>query len=290
MSASKSIQRAACGLLCIATKRIRRFIPDLASCEKHRHGGLHVCGATGSTGSGAAFAGRVADPVIMIEGTMGETAVAVQVRSNVDHWKQMQESDYFETHPCYKGLRDFGGETDVSFIEWFTKLTPTMRVVVIGCGYGRETAHLAPQVGHVYGVDVSAVILDKAVRYLGEKDITNFTPVLVERYKTEIPEAIDLVFSVVVMQHLTRDLVFDYFSTLRAKLSENGIFVVQFLEELVPGAEEQDAELRVYEPSVSWTIAQLYQLSAQSGVKVREVRTIQVTPAALWHWACFSKT
>ena len=202
----------------------------------------------------------------------------------------MQEKEYFETHPCYHGLRDFKGEDDISFINWFTRPAPTMRVVVIGCGYGRETAHLAPQVGHVYGIDVSPLILEKAVRYLGEKGVTNFTPVLAERYKTEIPEGIDLVFSIVVMQHLTRDLVFDYFSSLGAKLSPNGIFVVQFLEDLEPSAANEDAELRVYEPSVTWTIAQLFKLSAQSGLKFKEIRTIQVTPTALWHWACFAKT
>src|SRR5437764_765946 len=81
----------------------------------------------------------------------------------------------------------------------------------------------------------------------------------------------------------------DYFKTLGNKLSAAGIFVVQFLEDLEPGAANQDAELRVYEPSVTWTIAQLYKLSAQSGLKFREVRTIQVTPTALWHWACFGR-
>jgi cyclopropane fatty-acyl-phospholipid synthase-like methyltransferase len=221
---------------------------------------------------------------------MGNTMILAPVRSNVDHWKQMQEKEYFETHPCYNGLRDFSGEVDISFINWFTKPTPTMRVVVIGCGYGRETAHLAPQVGHVYGIDVSPLILGKAIRYLGEKGVSNFTPVLAERYKAEVPEGVDLVFSIVVMQHLTRALVFDYFKSLGEKLSPNGIFVVQFLEDLEPSAANQDAELRVYEPSVTWTIAQLYNLSVQSGLKFKEVRTIQVTPTALWHWVCFSKT
>lgn len=210
-------------------------------------------------------------------------------RSNVEHWKEMQAQSYFENHPCYHGLRDFSGLDDVSIINTFTKLDSTMKAAVIGCGYGRETAYIAPQVARVYGIDVSPLILDKAVRYLGERGIANFTPVLAEAYKSEIPAGLDFVFSIVVMQHLTRDLVFDYFEALGQKLKPNGLFVVQFLEDLEPGPANVDAELRVYEPSVTWTIAQLHELTRRSKLTFKEVRTYQVTGTALWHWACFAK-
>jgi cyclopropane fatty-acyl-phospholipid synthase-like methyltransferase len=74
-------------------------------------------------------------------------------------------------------------------------------------------------VKHVYGIDMSSVILAKAVRHLAERSIINFTPILADRYKTDIPDGIDLVFSIVVMQHLTRDLVADYFGSLAKNLS-----------------------------------------------------------------------
>jgi cyclopropane fatty-acyl-phospholipid synthase-like methyltransferase len=124
---------------------------------------------------------------------------------------------------------------------------------------------------------------------LGERGITNFVPVSVERYKTAIPATLDLFFSIVVMQHLTRDLVYDYFETLGAKLKPGGLAIVQFLEDLEPGPANVDAELKVYEPSVTWTIRQLHDLSRRSGLTFKEVRTYQVTPTALWHWVCFSK-
>jgi SAM-dependent methyltransferase len=222
---------------------------------------------------------------------MSDARDAPSLRSNVEHWKRLHEHDYFETHPSYNGLRDFGGHNEIAAVEMFTRFAPSMRVVVIGCGYGRETAHIAPRVAHVYGIEVSDVILDKAVRYLAGRGVANFTPVLAERYGTDIPAGIDLVFSVACMQFVTRDLVLDYFSTLARKLTTSGQFIVQFAEELEPDASNLDAELRVYEPAVSWTLPQLFELARRSGLRFREVRTYpiaEVTPARLWHWVLFT--
>jgi cyclopropane fatty-acyl-phospholipid synthase-like methyltransferase len=222
---------------------------------------------------------------------MIDTLDAQPRRSNLEQWKRLHESDYFETHPSYHGLRDFGGHNEIAAIEMFTAFQPSMRVVVIGCGYGRETAHIAPRVAHVYGIEVSEIILDKAVRYLAERHVGNFTPVLAERYASDIPGGIDLVFSVACMQFITRDLVFDYFATLARKLTPAGMFIVQFIEELEPGAASRDAELRVYEPSVSWTLPQLFDLAGRSGLRFRHTRTypmVEVTPPRLWHWVWFT--
>jgi hypothetical protein len=58
------------------------------------------------------------------------------VKSNLEFWVKLQEHDYFENHPCYKGLRDdLSGDT-CEIIEAFTPLFRHMNVVVIGCGYG----------------------------------------------------------------------------------------------------------------------------------------------------------
>jgi SAM-dependent methyltransferase len=210
----------------------------------------------------------------------------ITLRSNTEYWKQLQDEGYFENHPCYLGLRDLGGDTCAG-IEAFLKLNQDMKVVVIGCGYGRETLHIAPRVGHVYGIDVNETILTKADTFLSTRGIANFTGVLVDQYKTEIPMGIDLVYSVIVMQHLTRDLVRDYFRTLGRKLSSKGNVLVQFLEELYDGVDKSDAELRAYEPSVSWTIPQLVELSRDAELPLIEVRSQLVTPTAIWHWAYF---
>ncbi|CAG1022927.1 hypothetical protein MTYM_02070 [Methylococcales bacterium] len=217
------------------------------------------------------------------------------ITSNLEYWTQLQdEGDYFENHPIYQGLREFnlreyGGFDAKQAISAFTQLQSFSKVVVIGCGYGRDTLQIAPYVAHVWGIDVSAKLLEKTTAFLLDHGIQNFTPVLASEYAANIPSNIDLVFSVVVMQHLTRDLVRDYFVTLGKQLACGGVFVVQFLEELYDGVESRDAELKVYEPSVSWTVSQLAQLASDSGLKFEEVRTQLVNPKTLWHWVHFSK-
>lgn len=205
------------------------------------------------------------------------------MRSNVEYWKEMQAEGYFENHPCYRGLVDMG-DSECHVISWFTPLTADMRVVVIGCGYGRESLHIARRVGHVYGIDVSEVILDKARLYTRQNGVYNFTPVLADTYRYEIPSKIHIVFSIAVMQHITRDLAKDYVQTLGPRLTENGRMVIQFLEELEADL-EADAELRRYEPSVSWNPRQIVQLARSAGLEVDQIRSIPATPAALWHWA-----
>ena len=229
----------------------------------------------------------ILDRLLRREGGASTTSPPSGRRSNVGNWAVLQDQDYFENHPCYKGLMDFKDDNTVALITPFVALDPSMTVVVIGSGYGRETAQIAPHVRHVYGIDVSERILAKSVGYLESRNVHNFTPVLAESYVEDIPAGVDLVYSIVVMQHLTRDLVRAYFTQLGRKLSPSGCFVVQFLEELFEGVERADAELRAYEPSVSWTSHQIAELSRSAGLTYKEVRSSLVTPTALWHWAHF---
>lgn len=203
------------------------------------------------------------------------------LRSNVENWKRLQERGYFESHPCYEGLQPDREDSFTPVIEQFVTLSPDMDVAVIGCGFGRETAFIAPRVRHVWGIDVSDVILDKTRRFLADLDIGNFTGVPYDDYKADVPAGLDLVFSIVVMQHLTRD----YFSTFAGKLRPGGHAVVQFVEELVDGVEHADAELLDHEPSISWTRRQIANLAETSGFALQQIDTLQVTPTALWHWA-----
>src|SRR6266403_2181486 len=125
---------------------------------------------------------------ILYEDCLMKTAT----RSNVDVWKKLQDGGYFENHPCYKGISDFGAEEAIRAIEWFFPIRPDMRIAVIGFGYGRETLKLAPRVKEIYGIDVSKTILDKAVDFLSERGVTNFTPALAESYVQTIPSGLDV--------------------------------------------------------------------------------------------------
>lgn len=210
------------------------------------------------------------------------------IRSNLEIWKRLQGDNYFETHPCYNGLKDFSGHEAVQATQWFVPLRGDMTVAVIGCGYGRESLRLAPLVKEVYGIDVSDVVLKKAVTYLRDRGVDNFVPVLADNFTRDIPNGIDLVFSIVVMQHLTRDLVRNYFLELGRKLVPGGGFVVQFLD--VDGSDNSDAPIHGGgEPSVTWSPWQIVDLSRFAELKLVEIRTQLVTDLALWHWAYFRK-
>ncbi|MFZ3138517.1 MAG: glycosyltransferase [Thermodesulfovibrionales bacterium] len=209
------------------------------------------------------------------------------IRSNLPYWQKMQEKDYFEEHQWYGkqygGLKLFGNDLDI--INRYLKLTPNMKVVVIGCGYGREAALIAPHVKHVYGIDVSKTILRKAEKFMQEQGINNFTPILADNWKALIPDNIDLVYEIVVFQHITRELVKDYIHGLSQKLSPGGNFLCQFSNS--PQG-EHDAELRVYEPSVSWNIQEIEELIEGSGLVKISVETVELSPSS-WYWAYFGK-
>ncbi len=201
------------------------------------------------------------------------------MKSNLDCWKALQDAGYFENHPRYRGCLDVG-HNDIDKIERFVTLEPSNVVVIIGCGYGREAAHICRQVAAVYGIDVSDGILAKAVNYL--RGVTNFRPVLADRYGAEIPDGVDLVYSTTVMQHITRDMVQDYLTTLGPKLSDNGRMILQFLE---TDHGEADAEIALYEPSVSWSRDQIGAAAEGAGLRLLEIKTDWIRAGCVWHWA-----
>ena len=64
--------------------------------------------------------------------------------------------------------------------------------------------------------------------------------------------------------------------------------VVQFLDE-VGSDYNADADLRVYEPSVSWTPQQILTLARSAELRLEEIRTKLVAEHALWHWTHISR-
>ncbi|SMP79518.1 Glycosyltransferase involved in cell wall bisynthesis [Desulfonatronum zhilinae] len=212
-----------------------------------------------------------------------------QGKSNIEYWKNIQENLYFEKHHCYGknygGLALFGD--DVDRIKKYTQLSKNMKVVVIGCGYGRESVLIAHHVEHVYGIDVSDTILHKAKIFAEKHGVRNFTPILVDKWNSLVPHDIDVVYCMVVFQHLTRDLVKDYIFGLAKKLSKNGVFVCQFAD-LIYGTD--DAELKEYEPSVRWCKDDIISLVQEAGLYLYKIDTDEIPNEGHWHWTFFGKS
>lgn len=207
------------------------------------------------------------------------------MKSNLECWKTMQEKGYFEKHPYFKEFTSASMEA-VGAIEYFVKLEEHHKVLIIGCGYGRETLQIAPHVQWVWGIDVSEKILKKARQVTSRRKIKNFTTILVDNYKQQVPSDIDIIYSIVVMQHLTRDLVYDYFHTLPRRLSPSGKMVVQFLEKLTDVY--YDADIRVYEPQVTWTKDHIREMAETCGLTL-QIRTVTINKEVFHHWCCFER-
>jgi len=225
------------------------------------------------------------------------------MRSNLEYWKELQNKGYFENqNPVL--LEDLGeekyqnfygttdpkkprntSEKDREHIARFLTLDKSMTAAIIGCGYGRETLAIAPQVKHVYGIDVNHTILEKTQEYLAGHDIYNFTPILAEKWNKLVPGTIDFVYSIMEFQYLPRDLVMDYLAGLAKKLSPTGKALCQFAE--FKGG-TSDAELKAYGPSVNWSTSDISSAMTEAGLSLVTLRTIEVDKG-VWHWAFFER-
>jgi ubiquinone/menaquinone biosynthesis C-methylase UbiE len=76
-------------------------------------------------------------------------------------------------------------------------LRPGARVLEIGCGTGRNLPYLAPAVGpsgHIYGVDLSPGMLDRARKLAGANGWSNISLVQCDAVDFDSPEPLDAVF------------------------------------------------------------------------------------------------
>jgi glycosyltransferase involved in cell wall biosynthesis/protein-L-isoaspartate O-methyltransferase len=224
------------------------------------------------------------------------------IGSNLEFWKKLQEDNYFEKQSEYlrqswgkeRYLNKYGSlddlratsENEANHIADFFRLSPDMVAVIIGCGYGRESKFIAQQIRHVYGIDVNNVILEKAEAFLAKNGISNFTAVLADEWQQIIPTNIDFVYSITVFQHITRSLVKDYIVGLSKKLSPGGKFIIQFAESSFG---ESDAEMKVYEPNVTWNIQQIRNLINECGLICYDILSDKKEDNFFWHWAFFGK-
>jgi SAM-dependent methyltransferase len=99
------------------------------------------------------------------------------------------------------------------------------RALDFGCGWGRLSLPLAERCAHVYGVEVSQLVLAEAERHASEKDVRNVEWLRVDRL-AELRGRYDLLISVLVFQHIPVDEGERLFSTLVGGLAEGGVGLI----------------------------------------------------------------
>ncbi|MBE3109320.1 MAG: class I SAM-dependent methyltransferase [Acidobacteria bacterium] len=209
------------------------------------------------------------------------------MRSNIAEWAELHRGGYFANHPRYKN-RGAKAEPDLEHIGQFGReLQPSMKVVVIGSGYGREVALFAPLVRTVYAIDVCPEVLAEMDEYLKTKNVVNVVPVLAAYWLSRTPSDIDLFYSMATFQHTTKDLARDYLYGIADKLKPvSGRAIIQFADNETGTA---DAPLEAVEPNVRWSKAEITEAVKNAGLNLIKINTLNGKNKAgkrwTWHWA-----
>jgi SAM-dependent methyltransferase len=217
---------------------------------------------------------------------------------DAEAWNEMHRAGYFAQHPYYQGhgTRTF---PDAERIARHFNLRPEHRIAVIGSGYGRETAKLAPLVEAVYCLDVEAA-MPELEGYLEGLRIFNYHPIPYKPgWELRMP-AVDFVYSFNVFQHLSRAVSQDYLGTFAWKLKPAGGMLIQFCQVRKGGERDVDPG-RIYEPQVNWSLSDIYAAMKPNGLEADVVTEEEVnqdgTPRTapglgnfIWYWAFIKRS
>ena len=127
---------------------------------------------------------------------------------------------------------------------------PKWTVLEVGCGIGRMLRPLARDFVRLYGIDVSAEMIDRSRQWLaGLDNVETFETSGVDLARFA-DESFDLVYSYVAFQHMPRPVFEAYLAEINRVLGHGGLFALQ----LVVGAQlepsfDDTVTIRAYEPA-----------------------------------------
>ena len=213
------------------------------------------------------------------------------MKSNIQAWRTLHEFGYFKNHPYYQGgnrITQPIGDLEKIGAVYDLHIPSEEIAVVLGSGYGRETALLSPFFSMIYGIDVSETLFADMKIFLSERGVSNFSPILYRPgWEADLPIEADFIYSRNVIQHITRDLTEEYFFQLSKILKPgSGRIFFQFCECLDGGLKDVDLTL-VYEPQVNWTAPEIIALCRKFNLEIHSLESFPLTEARLhffWHF------
>lgn len=149
-----------------------------------------------------------------------------------DHYARHDAKDWIFTNATDESFES-SGRADADRIG---RLASGDSVVLnIGCGIGRVEKYLSPKVKELHAVDISGEMIALARRRLESLPNVHLREVALDEYLSAYPDGqFDLVFSLLVLQHMEREHAFTYLRDAHRVLKPGGRLFVQFPNFLSP--------------------------------------------------------
>jgi SAM-dependent methyltransferase len=145
-------------------------------------------------------------------------------------------------------------------------IKPNMDVLEIGCGPGLNLYALRFTGANLYGIDVSRKIIDYGAYNVVPNDIDliygDFT-----KYKFDL--SFDIIFEIIVFQHLRLADVQSIFNSVKKNLKRNGKFIFQMLRDTSPRVREWGftEENRPIPCMRGYTVGEVSDMLEEAGLK-----------------------
>lgn len=107
-------------------------------------------------------------------------------------------------------------------------MTPEMTVVDLGCGIGRVALYVAQRCQTLWAVDASPGMLSMARQRLSGRDNVRFAPCLDTRVPDIRDGSVDLLYSILVLQHLEKEDAFLLMRDVVRMLAPGGHALLMF--------------------------------------------------------------
>ncbi len=169
-----------------------------------------------------------------------------------------------------------GGQHDAALLAPYVDAGST--VLDLGCGIGRVARYVAPRCKALWAVDASETMLELAARRLAGLDNVRYARCLGTAVE-EVPDgSVDLVYSILVLQHLEREDAFQLLRDVVRLLKPGGtayltfpnllsdVYLRSFVTDVDRGQVTNPVRARIYTPQ------EVERLVPAAGLELRELR------------------